>query len=168
MKRLLLILILTLSFHTLTKADDIRDFEIEGMSIGDSLLDFFNEKKILKNKVDWYENREKNRYLSFAFGENTFEKYDYVDVFTEHDDKKYKIKSVAGSAYFGKDKDFNDIADCYIKQKEIADQIHKMFSNIEREGPTKLTHVADKTGDSTYTDIYFKTFYEFDLLFLFV
>ena len=41
MKRLLLILILTLSFQSLTKADDIRDFEIEGMSIGDSLLEYF-------------------------------------------------------------------------------------------------------------------------------
>ena len=40
MKRLLLILILTFSFQTLTKADEIRDFEIEGISIGDSLLDF--------------------------------------------------------------------------------------------------------------------------------
>ena len=38
MKRLLLILILTLSFQTLSKADDIRDFEIEGISVGDSLL----------------------------------------------------------------------------------------------------------------------------------
>ena len=38
MTRLLLILILTLSFQTLVKADDIRDFEIEGISIGDSLL----------------------------------------------------------------------------------------------------------------------------------
>ena len=45
MKRLLLILILTFSFYTLTKADDIRDFQIEGMSIGDSPLDYFIEKK---------------------------------------------------------------------------------------------------------------------------
>ena len=44
MKRLLLILILTFSFQSLTKADDIRDFEIEGMSIGDSLLDYFLKK----------------------------------------------------------------------------------------------------------------------------
>jgi len=41
MKRLLLILILTFSYQTLTKADDISDFEIEGMSIGDSALDYF-------------------------------------------------------------------------------------------------------------------------------
>ena len=46
MKRLLLILILTLSFQSWGKADDIRDFQIEGMSIGDSLLDYFNKDKI--------------------------------------------------------------------------------------------------------------------------
>jgi hypothetical protein len=48
MKRLLLILILTFSFQTLTKADDIADFEIEGMSIGDSILDYYNRED-LKN-----------------------------------------------------------------------------------------------------------------------
>ena len=42
MKRLLIILILTLSFQSLTKADDITDFQIEGLSVGDSLLDFFD------------------------------------------------------------------------------------------------------------------------------
>ena len=50
MKRLLLILILTLSFQSWAKADDIRDFEIEGISIGDSLLDFYSEEKILNKK----------------------------------------------------------------------------------------------------------------------
>ena len=39
MGRLILILILTISFQTLIKADDITDFQIEGMSIGDSLLE---------------------------------------------------------------------------------------------------------------------------------
>ena len=51
MKRLLLILFLTLSFQTLTKADDVSDFQIEGMSIGDSLLDFYSENEI-KNSID--------------------------------------------------------------------------------------------------------------------
>ncbi len=31
-------------------ADDIRDFEIEGMSIGDSLLDYFSEEEITNKK----------------------------------------------------------------------------------------------------------------------
>ena len=49
MKRLLLILILTFSFQTLAKADDIGDFEIEGMSIGDSLQIYLDNKKIKMN-----------------------------------------------------------------------------------------------------------------------
>ena len=53
MKRLLLILILTFSFQSWTKADDIRDFQIEGMSIGDSLLDYFNKAKIKSNEKNY-------------------------------------------------------------------------------------------------------------------
>ena len=47
MKQLLFVIILIINFQSLTKADDVRDFEIEGMSIGDSALDFFP-----KNEVD--------------------------------------------------------------------------------------------------------------------
>ena len=49
MKKLLVILILTLSLQSLTKADDIRDFEIEGMSIGDSLLNSYSQNQIIEN-----------------------------------------------------------------------------------------------------------------------
>ena len=56
MMRLLLILILTINFQSLTKADDIRDFEIEGMSIGDSALNFFSKKDLISNqKLQWYD-----------------------------------------------------------------------------------------------------------------
>ena len=46
MRNFLLIFILTFSFQSLSKADDIRDFEIEGISIGDSALDHFSKKAI--------------------------------------------------------------------------------------------------------------------------
>ena len=40
----------------MTKADDIRDFEIEGMSIGDSALNFFSKKDLISNqKLQWYD-----------------------------------------------------------------------------------------------------------------
>ena len=58
MKRLLLILILTFSFQSLTKADDIRDFEIDGMSIGDSLLDYFSESEIKSNGMNYYRKKD--------------------------------------------------------------------------------------------------------------
>ena len=40
MRVFITVLVLIFSLQSWTKADDISDFEIEGMSIGDSLLDF--------------------------------------------------------------------------------------------------------------------------------
>ena len=45
MKRLSLYLFLILfTLQTPSQADDIRDFQIEGMSVGDSLLDYINKE----------------------------------------------------------------------------------------------------------------------------
>ena len=41
MKKLLAIIVLSLCLITTSHADDISDFQIEGMSIGDSALDYF-------------------------------------------------------------------------------------------------------------------------------
>jgi len=46
MRVFIAVLVLIFSFQSWTKADDIRDFEIEGISIGDSLLDYFTEEEI--------------------------------------------------------------------------------------------------------------------------
>ena len=54
MKRLLLILILTFNFQTWTKADDISDFEIEGMSVGESLLNHISVEKIENNIIPYF------------------------------------------------------------------------------------------------------------------
>ena len=49
MKRLSIYLFLILfSLQTPSQADDIRDFQIEGISIEDSLLDYFSEEEIKK------------------------------------------------------------------------------------------------------------------------
>ena len=56
MKRLSLYLFLILfTLQTPSWADDIRDFQIEGMSIGDSALDYFSESDLKKNKENWYD-----------------------------------------------------------------------------------------------------------------
>ena len=39
--------------------NDITDFQIEGMSIGDSLLDYLNEKEINNNIVEIYDYYER-------------------------------------------------------------------------------------------------------------
>ena len=54
MKRIFFLIILVLSFQTLSLADNIRYFQIEGMKIGDSALDYFSESQLEDNELDWY------------------------------------------------------------------------------------------------------------------
>jgi len=51
MRTFLTILILFFTFQTWAKADDIRDFEIENMSLYDSALNYFSKKKIKQGKL---------------------------------------------------------------------------------------------------------------------
>ena len=155
MKIFLSVLIIIFSLQQLTKADDISEFEIEGMSIGDSLLIFFDKNKISKSIVDWYDDLEKNKYVSLAFDSNNFNQYDFVDVWTKYGDKKFKIIAIAGVDYFGKNKQINDIEHCYVKQLKIAEDISRLFSNSQMDGPHTITHESDLSGKSSYTDIYF-------------
>ena len=48
MKKFLAIFILC--FTTSSQADDIRDFQIEGISIGDSALDYIERDKLISKK----------------------------------------------------------------------------------------------------------------------
>ena len=50
MRVFIAVLVLIFSLQSWTKADDIRDFEIVGISIEDSALDFFSEKDIKKKQ----------------------------------------------------------------------------------------------------------------------
>jgi len=45
MKKILAILILIFILQTPSQADDIRDFQIEGMSIGDNLFDYITKEE---------------------------------------------------------------------------------------------------------------------------
>ena len=60
MKKLLGIVVLGLLFISApSQADDIRDFQIEGMSIGDSLLDYYSKKEIKKFLKTYYPKSKK-------------------------------------------------------------------------------------------------------------
>ena len=150
MKRLSLYLFLLLfTLQTPSWADDIRDFQIEGMSIGDSLLDFVNEDKILKelerNKddYDWTDGKFGDVYIY----EET-ENYEYTSASVKKKDKKYIIYAVRGMI------NYEDVNVCFKKQKEISDQIQETFSTAKK---TKRTFKAstDPSGESLIHAIYF-------------
>ena len=150
MKRLLLILILTLSFQTLAKADDIRDFEIEGISIGDSLLDYFTQNEILKNNVSYYKDKKFTTFELSLFSKS--ETYDAIQVVYKTKDKQYKIYSLSGAL------DCSDNFKICEKSWEIVlKDLTKFFSNntkiIDRG---TYNQPADVSGKSKVSEIIFE------------
>ena len=143
MKRLLLIFILTFSFQTLTKADDIRDFQIEGMSIGDSLLDYFSEEEIKKNTQSFYKN---NEYTQVEFNDySKFKKYWGVDINFLTNDKNYTIVSIAGIVDYRE-----NIKECSKQINIIFNEIGKIFVSWEKQNIKSKKHGADKSGKSVF------------------
>lgn len=141
MKWLLLILFLTLSFQSWTKADDIIDFEIEGMSIGDSLFDYFSESEIKEFAVTKYENSDKFYILTTVTSK--FELYDSLQFSVKKNDKKYEIYGMAGIIWFEK-----NVNECLIKKKEIEKDLNIIFKNSKIEAYKEMKLPYDPTGKS--------------------
>ena len=144
MNRFILILILTLNFQSWTVADDIRDFQIEGMSIGDSLLKFYDKQKLDKiKKTNDFKKKIHNKYCDDTKSNIYFD----ICIFTLKKDKKFKIESIAGFIDCK-----NDISFCYKKQKEIDKSIKKLFQSAKRD-VYEYKHSGDKTGNTKEKDI---------------
>ena len=94
MKRLSLYLFLILfTLQTPSQADDIRDFQIEGMSVGDSLLDYYTKDKIDRDKGFLYKNK---KYQSITFWNVDSDLYDNIQFHFKDSDEKYTIAAING------------------------------------------------------------------------
>ena len=151
MKKLSSYLFLVLfSFTAPSFADDISDFQIEGMSVGDSLLDYFTKEEIKKNNRNYTQYKSNKFYVVGMDYENSFKVYDNLDIHLKTNDKKYIIKGIAGIIYFIK-----NINDCYKQQDDIVSELSQIFITAKIDDGGTTAHPADKTGESKTTDIYF-------------
>ena len=142
MKRLLLILILIFSFQTLSRADDIGDFEIEGISIGDSLLNHYS-KNILDNiKKFYYPNSKKIVGLYSQLFNQNLNNYDAIQFSVTPEN--YQIEAIAGLNYEFENKK----KQCYQKMEKIFDEIQSLFPNSEAVKEKESPHDADVSGQS--------------------
>jgi hypothetical protein len=160
MKKLLLILILAISIQSFAKADDIRDFEIEGMSIGDSLLDHFSEKNIIKELNSKYVFKYKSDFIRIAAGKGEgfylikdSKQYDDIGITLKLNDKRYIIYSLSGRIFCD-----DEIKDCFDSQKNITNNLKDFlgdsvkFKTWERVNPDDIT----KKSKIFHNDFIFK------------
>ena len=146
MKKLLLILILLFSFQPLSTADDIRDFQIEGISIGDNMLDYFTQDQIDNNN---FRANFKDKSLQGLLFQD-------IDFIVNYDAMQfvYKVKDMKIVNITALDKTGEDIKLCKKKKDKVVLDLDNIFAGIEKvDHETK--HPADNTGNSKVASTFF-------------
>ena len=142
-------------------ADDISDFQIEGISIGDSLLDYMTEDEILKEiertKDFYYHLNEPNKYAEVYLVKKS-ENYDYLGFFIKNNsvntyvtnkNEKYTILSIRGLKRY-----IEDFDSCILNRNQIVDILSKMFPDREKVKEIRR-YPGDPSGNSIGDTIYF-------------
>ena len=151
MKLFFVSLILVLTLQSYIKAEDISEFEVEGMSVGESALNYFSLEQIRSARKAEYND---NTYTTLEPIDPIIKTYDEVSFSYRSDDKKYKMAAVTGIKNF-----YNDHLDCYQLQDKIFKEIQEIFPSAEvneakiikmsgnRKGTTRQTYVELIKGD---------------------
>ena len=151
MKKLLGIVVLGLLLITPSQADDIRDFEIEGIALEDSALKYFTEEEIKSNSQNYYSNKKytpvQNDKLSF------FETYDFFDFRFLTGDKNYIMHSIAGIVNF----ENKEYSECLNLSEKITNKIKDLVPNTKMQNFGNDKKTSGSTG--TYNQ---KTFWTED------
>lgn len=132
----------------MTSAEDARDFQIEGMSIGDSLLNYYDKKEIQTayNNATFY----KDKAFAVIFVKKEKKKYDRIQVTLKPSDKKHIIYSLEGIIDFDR-----KIDKCNEQKKIIIQDLRQIISNSKRIDDNRA-FAADTTGESfTYATWFF-------------
>tara|TARA_B100001063_G_C16695920_1_gene519822 strand:+ start:452 stop:1027 length:576 start_codon:yes stop_codon:yes gene_type:complete len=144
-KILISVLVIIFSLQSLSNADNIEEFELEGMSIGDSLLDFMSKSSIDSDKEALYPNK---KFLT-VFYEFKSDQYDDIQIDILSNDPKYLIHGVEAKKYFP-----DNIKGCLSRQKEVSKSVIELTGQKFQEA--SRPHRGDETGKSI---VYFNSWY---------
>lgn len=145
MKKLLGIVILGLFLSGNTYANDIRKFNIEGMRIGDSALDYFNETQLEDNEHGWYNYSYKEYSTSFMQGKGN---YDWFLVSYKSDDDNFKIEALVG----GINKKNYDNKKCDNNLDVAALNISELFENAKQKNKKTYELPANASRKYPFTE----------------
>tara|TARA_B100001769_G_C21784044_1_gene427790 strand:+ start:47 stop:640 length:594 start_codon:yes stop_codon:yes gene_type:complete len=142
-------IVLIFSLQSLTKADDIREFEIEGMSVGDSLLDYMSRIDIDKADTQFYSHSKKFEQKNIGY-EIKMETYDFVTVALKTNDENYTIHEIKGF------KRFSSHRECLTNRDIVVKELKNLFNKNEynMNSYEKKTEV-DKYSNTNSVDFIF-------------
>ena len=128
MRFFLTIFIIIFGLQSFTKADDVSEFQIEGMSIGDSLLDYFNNKELNESKVNYGYKSQKYTILEFPKSKTNSSKYDIIQIqFLKNDDEMI-IRAISGIVFY------KNINYCHEQLENTVNEIAELFKSWKSQG----------------------------------
>jgi len=154
MKKISFLIILILKFQTPSLADEIKNFQIEGMRIGDSALNYFGEAQLEDNEQGWH-NYSYNEYsTSYMPGKGI---YNWFLVSYKNDDDNFVIEGLVGGVEISN----YDDKKCNNKLDVVALNISELFKNTTQEEKKSYKLTEDNartypfTGKSTVKSLSF-------------
>jgi len=140
-----------LLFSSSMLADDISDFQIEGMNIGDSLLNFYS-----KTEIDSWEKLYRVDVKKKDFYQVTTDKllnniYDYFLFNLKNNDSKYIIYSVRGGKLFE-----NNFDECLKLKNEIVNEFKTLIDSKTSTYEYNYDNVDDGKSVAYVTDFNIK------------
>jgi len=116
------------------------------MSIGDSALDYFNEKELLKRKK-YYRNTGSKIFYRSSLSSSKFNNYDNIMFHFKDNDSSFIIHGISAAIWFSEN-GIKNADDCLVERNKIDEELVQLFKNLEREVSDNNIHNADKTGKS--------------------
>lgn len=145
MRIFLITLILVINSQSWTKADDIQDFQIEGISLFESALIFFSEQQI-KERETYFDN---NKYILATIKSKKFTTYQDLQLAYKTKDNNFTILGLTGII----DKNYNM---CLKKIDEISIEFKNLFPNTHYEKLLEYDHQTDKSGETKVSDMFWE------------
>ena len=138
MRIFIIVLVLIFNFQSWSKADDIRDFQLEGIAIGDSVLDHFGETEFLKFKrlTDFKDNTYTSRETHSKKVLKTFDTFQ-ITFFTN--DRDYIVQGISGLIDYS-----NNYKECIKEKKKVIKELENLFPNSKLHGPKKRNMMSAK------------------------
>lgn len=150
MRIILFFLTLIFCFQSWTKADEINNFEVEGITIGDTLLRFYSEEQIEnKSKPILYGGKKYYQWKQIYKTVDN-ETYDYVSLYYKADDKSFIIKKIAARIIFE-----TNINECYALQKNIINEVDEILLNASKTPLSKEKMPNFPQGNSYQTTVFY-------------
>ena len=142
-----LITLFVLFFSSSVVADDIFDYEIDGISIGDSLLDYFSYDEIINSDKNEYPGSNKFYDLYITSNENSL--FEIYHITVKLNDKNFIVHSISGEI------DFNyQIEKCFEHKNYVLNEIKDAIPNVKsREYEWQYTELADGKSIAYITGI---------------